>query len=130
MAFLTHSISVFGLILLIHACYSAQEHTTLQALRSTSTSAALPSDIVIETIVATAVLTLGLILSAPALRPISWRVWAGKLEREGPAVFCEDSSKANDMIGNPFATFESRPGFLDIRGQRKDFAKWALEQKS
>ncbi|KAL2887399.1 transmembrane protein 32 [Ceratocystis lukuohia] len=130
MSFFTHSLSGLGLVLLIHACYSAQEHTTLQALRPTSSFSSLPLDIVIETIAATMVLTLGLILSAPTLRPINWRVWAGKLEREGPAVFSEDISKATDIIGNPFFSLESRPSFIDIRGQRKNFAKWTLEQNS
>ena len=26
--------------------------------------------------------------------------------------------------GNPYAALEERPGFLDIRGQRKEFANW------
>ncbi len=30
-----------------------------------------------------------------------------------------------DYVGNPFKLLESRPGFVDIRKQRKDFAAWA-----
>ncbi|KKA30527.1 hypothetical protein TD95_003373 [Thielaviopsis punctulata] len=130
MGFVSHSISAFGLVLLIHACYSAQEHTTLQSHRAAAPHTSLPIDIVLETLVATVVLTLGFILSAPALRPISWRMWAGKLEREGPTVFTEDPNSTNDIIGNPFSSLESRPGFVDIRRQRKEFAQWMLDQKS
>ena len=42
----------------------------------------------------------GVVLGAEALKPISWRVWAGKMEREG---------------GGPFKGLEERRGFVDIR---------------
>ena len=29
--------------------------------------------------------------------------------------------------GNPFAVLEERPGFLDIRKTREDFARWRKE---
>jgi hypothetical protein len=29
--------------------------------------------------------------------------------------------------GNPYAALEERPGFLDIRGQRKEFANWVKD---
>jgi len=32
-----------------------------------------------------------------------------------------------DYIGNPFRFLESRPGFADIRKQRKEFAEWVRE---
>ena len=33
----------------------------------------------------------------------------------------------NDYVGNPFRMLESRPGFIDIRKQRKEFAEWVRE---
>lgn len=117
------------------SCYSAQEHTTLQSLRTASThsatATALPADITIETIVATVVVCLGLILGAPNLRPIEWRVWAGKIEREGEAGFLTGGGEVErDYIGNPFRVLESRPGFVNIRKQRTDFADWVRDGKN
>lgn len=70
-------------------------------------------------------------LGAPSLRPIQWRVWAGKIEREGEAGFVDGSGEVvKDYVGNPFRILESRPGFVDIRKQRRDFANWATGDKS
>lgn len=128
MTWISRVITTFGLVLLGHACYSAQEHTTLHSLKTTSTTAAtvsLPADITIETIVATVVVCLGLVLGAPNLRPIQWRVWAGKIEREGEDGFRTGGGEVEkDYLGNPFRVLESRPGFVDIRQQRKEFAEW------
>lgn len=38
-----------------------------------------------------------------------------------------DGTVAKDYIGNPFRALESRPGFVDIRRQRKEFAEWVRE---
>lgn len=71
---------------------------------------------------------LGLVLGTPELRPIQWRVWAGKIEREGEAGFTNiDGQVDKDYVGNPFRMLESRPGFVDIRKQRKEFAEWVRE---
>jgi len=32
-----------------------------------------------------------------------------------------------DYVGNPFWVLESRPGFVDIRRQRREFAEWVRE---
>jgi len=32
-----------------------------------------------------------------------------------------------DYVGNPFKLLESRPGFVDIRKQRQEFAEWIRE---
>ncbi len=91
-----------------------------------STFASLPIDISIETIVAVFLVCLGLVLGTPELRPIQWRVWAGKIEREGEKGFMSGSGQVDkDYVGNPFKFLESRPGFINIRKQRKDFAAWA-----
>lgn len=85
----------------------------------------LPIDITIETIVATLVISLGLVLGTSTLRPVQWRVWAGQIEREGEAGFRNSSGEVDKTyIGNPYRLLESRPGFVDIRKQRKEFADW------
>lgn len=90
--------------------------------------ASLPIDISVETIVAVFTICLGLVLGTPELRPIQWRVWAGKIEREGEKGFTDSSGEvAKDYVGNPFRLLESRPGFVDIRKQRKEFAEWVRE---
>ncbi|OHE91756.1 transmembrane protein 32 [Colletotrichum orchidophilum] len=133
MTWISRSITAVGLLLLGHACYSAQEHSALQSFRAASplaTSASpaatsLPADINIETAVATLIVVLGLVLGAPNLRPIEWRVWAGKIEREGEMGFMTGSGEVEkDYTGNPFRILESRPGFADIRKQKRDFTNW------
>jgi hypothetical protein len=122
------------------SCYSAYEHSALHSTStsaqastishgaSASTVASLPLDISIETIVAVFAVCLGLVLNTPELRPIQWRVWAGQIEREGEKGFMgSDGTLDKDYMGNPFKTLESRPGFIDIRQQRKEFAEWVRE---
>lgn len=68
---------------------------------------------------------LGLVADTPKLRPIQWRVWAGKVEREGAQGFMQSNGEVEkDFVGNPFRVLETRPGFVDIRSQRKEFAEW------
>ncbi|KAJ1333024.1 Membrane magnesium transporter [Microdochium nivale] len=135
MGWISKSTSAFGLLLLAHACYSAHEHSALIAYRAASLSSlaapqsgaalSLPIDITIETIVATLVISLGLVLGTSTLRPVQWRVWAGQIEREGEAGFRNSSGEVDKTyIGNPYRLLESRPGFVDIRKQRKEFADW------
>lgn len=45
---------------------------------------------------------LGLVAGADRLKPISWNVWAGNIEKEGGGA-------------NPYRGLEERAGFLDIR---------------
>ncbi|KAK4158208.1 magnesium transporter [Chaetomidium leptoderma] len=134
MTLLSKTLTAFGGILLAHACYSAREHTTLQSLRSAATAAltsspaaavSLPVDIIIETIISTFVILLGLVLGTRALRPLEWRVWAGKIEREGEEGFTDGAGAVDkDFMGNPFSVLESRPNFVDIRKQRREFTEW------
>ncbi|KAH7326764.1 magnesium transporter [Stachybotrys elegans] len=132
MAWVSRSITVAGLILLAHACYSAQEHAVTASLTKQhsplhqQSENSLPTDIYLETLVATFVVSLGLVLGTPKLRPIRWNTWAGKIEREGEAGFLDSSGEVEkDFRGNPFASLESRRGFLDIRKQRREFTEWA-----
>jgi Membrane magnesium transporter len=62
----------------------------------------LPLDIKIETIVSVFMICFGLVAGAEPLKPISWNVWAGNIEKEGGAA-------------NPFRSLEERSSFLDIR---------------
>lgn len=78
--------------------YSAHEHTVLFS----NTRLALPQDIIVETLVAVVVVSIGLVLGAEKLKPISWRDWAGEIERDGGAR-------------NPYLSLEERYGFWDIR---------------
>lgn len=45
---------------------------------------------------------IGLVVGAEDLKPITWRVWAGQVERESGG-------------GGPFQGLEDRLGFVDIR---------------
>lgn len=110
--------------LFLYSCYSAYEHSSLLTHASTSpssspissspssistsqtpTSTALPPDITLETILSVALICIGLVAGMEELQPIAWRVWAGKVEREGKKM----------GRPNPWAGLEERVGFVDIR---------------
>ena len=69
-------------------------------------------------------LCVGVVLSSPELKPIQWNVWAGRLERSKQARAMKEVGVGG---GNPYAALEERQGFLDIRGQRKEYANWVKE---
>lgn len=55
-------------------------------------------------------------------------MWAGKIEREGEKGFTnQDGEVEKDFVGNPFKVLESRPGFVDLRKGRTEFAAWVRE---
>lgn len=100
------------------SCYSAYEHATYvsaitsrnrsppssirPAVPSSSALEVLPLDVSIETVVSVVLICVGLVMGAEQLKPINWRVWAGRAEvRSGG--------------GGPFQGLESRVGFMDIR---------------
>ena len=94
-------------------CYSAYELSTLKAISSQHVSVSssqasqfpslgIPLDISIETIFSVVFICVGLVLGAEELKPVSWRVWAGKAERESEG-------------GGLFQGLEHRLGFVDIR---------------
>ncbi|MCJ1484548.1 hypothetical protein MMC06_004719 [Schaereria dolodes] len=103
---------MLGSILLIHACYSAYEHSSLHAIAPdfipslpgshNPSKPSLPLDISIETILSVLLICVGLVTGAEELKPISWRVWAGMIERE-------------KGVEGPFKGLEERRGFVDIR---------------
>ncbi|KAL2043285.1 hypothetical protein N7G274_003591 [Stereocaulon virgatum] len=128
-SYLSRPLTFLGLLLLSHACYSAYEHSTLltispqsSSLKPTATfslppSASLPLDISLETILSVIMICAGLVVGAEELKPITWRAWAGKVERENGGV-------------GPFQGLEDRLGFVDIRAKRKEFADWVRDQDS
>lgn len=84
----------------------------------------LPVDVVLETIFSVLLLCAGVVLSSPDLKPIQWNVWAGRLERSKEARQIKGFGQGG---GNPYAGLEERPGFVDIRGKRKEFASWVKD---
>jgi len=118
---------LIGALLLAHAGYSAHEHTVLLQTLSLSSSSpqsqatlptSIPLDITIETLISVLLLAVGIVLSAEPLKPISWRVWAGQIEKEGKS------------LNHPYKGLEERSGFLDIRAKRKEFTDWVKERGS
>lgn len=107
----------------------AQQTTSPQTPHIASKS--LPADICAEAIIATVIVVIGLVMGSDKLRPIRWHAWAGKVEREGAAGFLDGSGEVEqDYRGNPFGVLETRPGFTNIRKQRREFAAWARSEKS
>ncbi|KAF2221120.1 magnesium transporter [Elsinoe ampelina] len=141
MGILSNGLNALGLVLLIHAVYSAYEVATYPALPSeplttttpsstpgvnaaTSPKFALPTDITIEILTSVLLLCIGIVLGAPDLKPIQWRVWAGKIEKEKRKPL---KNLDEGFGGNPYIGLEQRAGFLDIRAERKKFAQWVKE---
>ncbi|PCD22833.1 hypothetical protein FGRA07_04203 [Fusarium graminearum] len=136
MTWISKTVTVTGLVLLAHACYSAQEHSAISSASvhhgqpQPLATHSLPIDISIEALVATLVVVLGLVMGTPQLRPIKWHEWAGKIEREGEAGFVNGSGEVEkDYRGNPFSLLETRPGFIDIRKQRREFTNWVKAEE-
>ncbi|KAL4917635.1 magnesium transporter [Aspergillus aurantiobrunneus] len=112
MGFVARLITIFGLVLLAHAGYSVHEHTVLYSnVRLSSSSTALPQDIVIEALVSLVIVSTGLVLGAEKLKPVSWSEWAAEVEREGD-------------VRNPYVRLEERYSFWDVRAKRKEYADW------
>jgi hypothetical protein len=98
---------------------------TVSPTQPSTTPTSLPVDISLETLFSILTITLGFALGTSPLRPIQWRVWAGQIEREGEEAFMNaEGEVSKDYVGNPFKMLETRPGFVDIRRQRKEFAEW------
>lgn len=122
----SRAVTVIGIVLLAHACYSAYEHSTLTSQIKASSPASssptpssppttsLPLDISLETIISVMLICIGLVSGVEELQPIEWRVWAGKVER--------------DRKGGPYTGLEERMGFVNIRAKRKEFADWVRDQ--
>ncbi|KAF2866743.1 magnesium transporter [Massariosphaeria phaeospora] len=133
MPFLGTTLNTVGLLFLTHAVYSAHEHT------ATFTHAALPLDVTFELLVSIAMLSAGIVLSSPDLKPIQWSQWAAKIERGGRHGEGKWTREGEELLseGDPYAFLgldkgiggkgEGRRGFWDVRGKRKEYAEWARE---
>jgi len=120
--------------------YSAHEHSTLATLAGHPAAAPahsyiiptidLPLDITLETLVAVLLLCVGIVIGSPELKPIQWRVWAGKLEKDKASKTETINGDPLGPRGNPYAALEQRQGFLDIRSQRSEFAEWVKSGSS
>lgn len=91
---------------------------------SSSSQTSLPLDITIETLASVLILCIGVVLGAQELKPIQWRVWAGRMEREKRGV---QKDLDSGFVENPYRALDDRAGFLDIRAKRKEFADWVRE---
>ncbi|THV71591.1 hypothetical protein D6D28_04322 [Aureobasidium pullulans] len=137
MALVSSALNIFGAVLLAHA---AHEHSTLATLAGgvpvspvhsyIMPQIDLPLDITLETLTAVLLLCVGIVIGSPELKPIQWRVWAGKLEKEKTSKTQSINGDPLGPRGNPYAALEQRQGFLDIRAQRKDFADWVKSGSS
>lgn len=124
----------------LYSVYSAYEHSTLATLAGIpAVSPAhsyiiptidLPLDITLETLVAVLLLCVGIVIGSPELKPIQWRVWAGKLEKDKASKTETINGDPLGPRGNPYAALEQRQGFLDIRSQRSEFAEWVKSGSS
>ncbi|KAK6530641.1 hypothetical protein TWF281_007480 [Arthrobotrys megalospora] len=129
----------FSSLLLAHACYSAHEHSLLSTTATTppttpssssspstpgtpTTGSSLPLDITLETLISVSLLLVGIISSGWELKPISLRNYAGGVE--SGRVLVDGQVKRGGLFGG----LEERPGFLDVRKQRKEFTEWMKVQ--
>ncbi|KAF2746534.1 hypothetical protein M011DRAFT_494998 [Sporormia fimetaria CBS 119925] len=127
MAFGGAALNIIGALFLAHAIYSAHEHTT------TFPTSPLPLDITIELLVSVLLLSTGIVFSSPALKPIQWAQWSGKISREGQQPEAGKKTREGEQIlgdGDMFAFLgldgygEGRRGFWDVRGKRKEYVGW------
>lgn len=114
-----------------NSVYSTHEHT------ATFAHTPLPLDITIELLVSILILSAGVVVSSPQLKPIQWRRWAGKIQREGRHGEGKWTREGEEVLseGDPFSFLgldagiggkgEGRRGFWDVRGKRKEYAEWA-----
>lgn len=118
-----------------HSVYSSYEHSLLPSSsvppprssiipRLLDPAINLPLDIALETVFSVLLLCVGVVMSSPELKPIQWNVWAGRLERSKEA---REVKAVGVGGGNPYATLEERPGFLDVRKRRGEFREWVTK---
>ncbi|KAG5934155.1 hypothetical protein E4U60_004041 [Claviceps pazoutovae] len=135
MTWVTRTVTSAGLVILAHSGYSAYEYSAITPMSTASTlgtrqtTDALPIDIRLQTIFATLLICFGLVITSENLRPIRWHVWAGNFERQGRAALIDESGRLDPNFPEcPFTILESRPAFLNIRRERREFARWAEDE--
>ncbi|TCD71822.1 hypothetical protein EIP91_003165 [Steccherinum ochraceum] len=101
---------------ILHAAYSTYEH--LSHLKSLGRpEGSLPSDIVVETLVALAFGIIGSVVRTPALREITWR---SEMKRRRvslfPIYFYQQTGQAkNKILGYPSRRSHSEQGYYQRR---------------
>ncbi|KAF2639851.1 hypothetical protein P280DRAFT_50901 [Massarina eburnea CBS 473.64] len=130
MAILGTALNAVGLLFLTHAVYSTHEHT------ATFAHTPLPLDITIELLTSILILSAGIVITSPELRPIKWAQWAGKMQRQGRKGEGKWTREGEEILseGDSFAFLgldsgiggggEGRRGFWDVRAKRKEYAEW------
>ncbi|QDS74390.1 hypothetical protein FKW77_005555 [Venturia effusa] len=134
MGLLSTTINAAGLLFLTHAVYSSYEHSLTHTPSTTLTSTTanpIPADIVLEILVSTTLLCIGIVLASPGLRPIQWRTWACEAEKDerrpkGRRAFEAEMGQGVGGFGR-FVEDGERRGFWDVRGKRKEFAAWVRD---
>lgn len=121
--------------------YSTHEHS------AAFPTSPLPLDITLELLFSILLLSTGIVLASPQLKPIQWSQWAGKISREGQKREGKYTREGEEILGDgdPYAFLgldggiglqnekdgvparkgEGRRGFWDVRGKRKEYAEWA-----
>ncbi|KAF2019081.1 hypothetical protein BU24DRAFT_458789 [Aaosphaeria arxii CBS 175.79] len=138
MTFLSTTLNTLGALFLTHAVYSTHEHTTTAA---SGAHAPLPLDITLELLLSLLLLTSGIVLSSPALKPIHWARWSGKIAREGRKGEGEWTREGEEVLaeGDPYEFLgleggiggkggEGRRGFWDVGGKRGEYEAWVRGQ--
>lgn len=79
----------------------------------------MPADIVLEILVSTTLLCIGIVLASPGLRPIQWRTWACEAEKDerrapGKRAFEAEPGQGVGNFGR-FVEDGERRGFWDVR---------------
>ncbi|PSN59729.1 hypothetical protein BS50DRAFT_605050 [Corynespora cassiicola Philippines] len=111
--------------------YSTHEHT------AATPHTPLPLDITLELLSSILLLSAGIVLSSPALKPIQWAKWAGRIQREGRCGTGRWTREGEEVLseGDSYAFLgldagvggtrgEGRKGFWDVRGKRREYAEW------
>ncbi|KAK9473265.1 magnesium transporter [Dipodascopsis tothii] len=102
MDYVSKAITFLGFLAVLHGGYSMYEFSHYLK-QMTVAGGVVPADIVIETLVGTALVSIGLVFGVGSLKEISFSRYTKE---------CELDDK------NPFAFLETRPGFIDISALR------------
>jgi len=63
-------------------------------------------------------LCLAVVLNSAEMKPVQWRDWASKQERENPRYLMPALIATNFRTSN---IIKNRPGFIDIRAKRREY---------
>ena len=110
----------------VNRVYSANEHSSIShesssqqiresggILSSLNPKIDLPLDIVLETLFSVVILSFGIVLGSPELKPVPWRLWAGKIE-----------SEKQDMVHTPLDDQQNMSQSCGSQGRSCPDAPW------